>query len=128
SWSIVQLASGGSIVCSSGTTFTQTNLPGSNSLDLSGCVPLPVSFVSVEAVRNGKGASIFWTTSMEENNAYFSIEKSIDGNEFYSIGAVDGAGNSSSLQNYQFHDNTEIGKITYYRIKQVDLDGKYEYS
>jgi hypothetical protein len=68
-----------------------------------------------------------WQTASETNSSYFSIEKSADGINFSSIGTVNAAGNSSTLKQYSFTDNTPF-YINYYRLKEVDLDGKLTYS
>ena len=69
-----------------------------------------------------------WQTASELNNDYFSIERSEDGINFNSIGTVNGAGNSSTVRNYELTDS-ELSSVSiiYYRLKQTDYDGKYEY-
>lgn len=70
-----------------------------------------------------------WITASETNNDHFDIEKSSDGTEFYSIGTVEGNGNSNSILSYSFSDNS--GSCTsgcYYRLKQVDYNGDHTYS
>jgi hypothetical protein len=68
-----------------------------------------------------------WETATEINNAGFDVEKSTDGTVFNSIGFVKGVGNSVALNAYNFTDNNFI-KSAYYRLKQMDLDGKITYS
>ena len=67
-----------------------------------------------------------WVTVSEVNNAGFEIEQSEDGKGFRKIGFVDGAGNSSSIRNYQFVLKNRAD--AYYRLKQIDSDGRFEYS
>lgn len=70
---------------------------------------------------------IEWTTATETNNDFFSIEKSADAINFEVLSIVDGAGNSYKNLHYLFFDKQPFA-TTYYRLKQTDYDGKYEYS
>ncbi len=69
-----------------------------------------------------------WTTANEIENDYFEIERSLDGVNFTNIGRANGAGNSSINQYYQFIDEQPIPGINYYRLKDVDFNGNYNYS
>ena len=70
-------------------------------------------------------AYLDWQTSQEINTARFELLRSFDGMRFNSIATVRSAGNSNSVRNYNYRDNTEgTGKYVYYRLKQIDLDGK----
>lgn len=71
---------------------------------------------------------LYWSTASETNNSYFTIERSTDGENFESIGTEKGAGNSSSIYNYNFWDENPLQGVSYYRLKQTDFDGKYSYS
>jgi hypothetical protein len=71
--------------------------------------------------------NLAWETATEINNAGFDVEKSTDGTAFNSIGFVKGVGNSVALNVYNFTDNNFI-KSAYYRLKQMDTDGKTTYS
>lgn len=67
-----------------------------------------------------------WATASEQNNDYFTIEKSLDGINFNVITNLPGAGNSSTMTNYTSVDrNPSIG-ISYYRLKQTDYDGRFK--
>lgn len=92
--------------------------------------PLPVTLVSFNATANDalQEVETEWTTSLEINNHYFAIERSEDGMSFTEIGRVTGAGNHTGNLHYQFTDQQPIAGLAYYRLKQVDLDGQYEYS
>jgi sugar lactone lactonase YvrE len=88
--------------------------------------PLPVELVSFTAtVRSGK-VELSWATATEVNNAGFAIEKNTK-NVWNKIGYVEGNGNSNAPKNYSFTDNASAGKYQY-RLKQIDRDGKFEYS
>jgi hypothetical protein len=69
-----------------------------------------------------------WVTATETNNSHFEVERSFDGQRFDFIGDQQGFGNSTVEQYYSMPDNNTIAGVTYYRLKQVDYDGTYEYS
>ena len=90
--------------------------------------PLPVEFLNVTATQKGGGVAVNWSTASENNNKYFDVEKSTDGVNFTAINSVTGAGNSSTVKNYNSFDAKPSAGINYYRIKQVDTDGRFKYS
>jgi hypothetical protein len=75
---------------------------------------------------NGK-VILDWVTATELNNLGFEIQRSLDNNIFVTIGFVEGKGTSTSNQYYSFTDEG-IDGIIYYRLKQVDFNGSYNYS
>ena len=81
---------------------------------------------SNEAEREEDNIKLNWSTASEENNDYFEIQKSYDSEVFTPIGYVDGAGNSNEVLDYSYTDS-ETNKA-YYRLKQLDYDGEFEYS
>lgn len=90
---------------------------------------LPVEFTKFTASLNeNKTVKLNWTTASEKNNDYFLIEKSTNGLNFSEIGKKKGAGNSSAIKNYEFTDENPFKGVSYYRIKQIDFDGKFDYS
>jgi hypothetical protein len=92
-------------------------------------VVLPITLSGFFANRTKDNeVRVTWQTAMEKNNAYFDIERSEDGKEFRSIGQVKGKGNTSSGFNYSFTDEKPSESINYYRLKQNDTDGRFEYS
>ncbi len=93
-------------------------------------IPLPVELVDFDVKCNAekKGFDISWTTESETNNDYFTVERSSDAISWVSAGIVKGSGNSSALKNYNFTDIEPCKEITYYRLKQTDFDGKYQYT
>lgn len=90
---------------------------------------LPVKLISFTGEdRNGYN-SLNWTTASEINNAGFEIQRSTDGRDFMKIGWVKGQGNSSYDVNYVFEDKeSSTNEEYYYRLKQIDVDGRFEYS
>ena len=92
-------------------------------------VPLPIEWLSNPlAYASGEDVVIEWFTSAEWYNERFEVEHSLDGKHFIQLGAVQGAGNSSIQKTYSYlHKDAPRGR-NYYRIKQVDYDGGFQYS
>lgn len=91
--------------------------------------PLPVTFVSVEAVCSSGKIKCSWATAFESSNAQtFTVQRSYDGNNFISIGTIPCTGNTATLQQYNFTDSSNNSSSAYYRIKQTDRDGLFMYS
>lgn len=88
---------------------------------------IPVELVSFTHLRLDEGILLNWKTATETNNAGFSIERSRDNENYSEIGFVGGRGTTTEPQVYSFiDDKVESGKY-YYRLKQIDYDGKYAY-
>lgn len=69
-----------------------------------------------------------WKTASEKNNERFEIEGSHDGHTFHAIGAVKGNGTITEQKEYVFNVKNPRMGITFFRLKQIDFDGKFEYS
>jgi hypothetical protein len=89
---------------------------------------LPVELTSFTAEVVPEGVALNWVTAVEINNDYFAVERSVDGVSFETIGKQAGMGNSSVEQYYGIMDLAPKAGLTYYRLKQVDTDGTFEYS
>ncbi len=89
---------------------------------------LPVDFKSVKVESLGNNLMITWQTASETNNDFFTIEASDNGKNFETIGNFKGAGNSNQTLSYRFVYQNPKTSHQYYRIKQTDYDGKYDYS
>ncbi len=89
-------------------------------------LPIQLSYFTVK--MQDRQAEITWATDMEENNDYFSIERSADGKTFEQAATVAGAGNSTSKLVYSYTDSKALPGTSYYRLKQTDYDGKFTYS
>jgi hypothetical protein len=93
---------------------------------------LPVKLVSLTASALNNNVLVSWATASEENSKGFEVESSVDGNSFKFIGFVKGAFNSNTLLNYQLLDadafENNASNVIYYRLKQLDMDGKFTYS
>ena len=90
--------------------------------------PLPIELIDFNAFENDGIIYIDWATVSEINNDYFTIERSKDGSDFEFIDEVLGAGTSNELRTYGILDEDPYYGISYYRLKQTDFDGKFEYS
>ncbi|WP_207435392.1 T9SS type A sorting domain-containing protein [Sabulibacter ruber] len=92
--------------------------------------PLPVTWLSFDGKAKEEGNQLSWSTASETNSDFFKVERSSDGKIFLEIGEVRAKGNSSQVQRYEFTDKDLPQRVStlYYRIKQLDFDGKFEYS
>ena len=86
--------------------------------------PLPVTFVGFGANQTSKGIELIWDVTAERDVQSYIVERSVTGVDFSKIGEI--AANNSTL--YTFLDNQPIAGRTFYRIKEVDIDGKSKYS
>ncbi len=86
---------------------------------------LPVTFTSFTGVIKDNKAALSWSTVNEVNNSYFIIERSINGRSFDSVGGIRAGSNSANT--YSFSENNS-NATSYYRLKQVDLNGTFIYS
>jgi hypothetical protein len=124
-------------------TFTTFNLPvlsggktwatpvynnADGTLTLTVNAVLDVELLDFQVKSKQKSALLTWTTTSEKDNAFFNIEQSTNGTDFQTIGQVKGHGTTSSENKYAFTDATPSVGINYYRLKQVDLNGKATYS
>lgn len=80
----------------------------------------------IVSCKEGK-AEISWITATETNNDYFTVERSLDGQTFQSIGTIGGAGSSMQPRYYSLTDPEVVTGSSYYRLKQTDYDGKHKY-
>lgn len=89
---------------------------------------LPVELLDFDAQKIDKTVELNWQTASERNNAGFDLERSGNAGDWEPIGYVEGHGNSNELQQYSYLDKEPVSGYNYYRLKQIDLDGEYEYS
>jgi hypothetical protein len=91
--------------------------------------PLPIRLLYFKAKHiSPQTVSLDWSTASEENNDYFTLQRSTDGIHFTDIAVQDGAGNSNSVINYNHIDAQALSGLSYYRVKQTDFDGNYSFS
>jgi hypothetical protein len=89
---------------------------------------IPVELVSFSASMDKDYVVLTWQTATELNSNFFDVERKVSGSDWNSIGRVTAAGNSTRTIDYRFVDENVVGTISFYRLKQVDLDGSFTYS
>jgi hypothetical protein len=93
--------------------------------------PLPVKLTAFTVVRSNNASLLSWSTSSEQDNAYFVVERSLDGHAFTGLDQVSGMGTSSQTHTYHYEDVNLPPYPTnavYYRLRQVDISGNTKYS
>ncbi|MEO6550535.1 MAG: T9SS type A sorting domain-containing protein [Ferruginibacter sp.] len=99
------------------------------SLFIGGCLTLPVQLVSFTGKYSDGKAVLDWQTSQEINSDRFELLKSTDGQEFSKVASIPAAGKSNIIKNYGYQDNvTNNTNYVFYRLKQIDMDGKSTFS
>ena len=88
--------------------------------------PLPIELISFGGENIGSSNLLEWSTASEINNDYFLLERSEDGYNWEKVTRVNGAGNSTQILNYRFNDYRYTNVLNYYRLSQVDFDGRSE--
>jgi len=89
---------------------------------------IPVELVSFHALVKNNEVLLTWQTASESDNFGFEIERSTGGDEWNTIGFIPGHGTTTINHNYSFADkNLKVGTY-FYRLKQVDMNGQFEYS
>ncbi|MEK7254484.1 MAG: T9SS type A sorting domain-containing protein [Bacteroidota bacterium] len=89
---------------------------------------LPIVLTKFIAVAINEAVILTWETELEINNDFFSVERSSNGLEFFAIEKIFGKGTSLQTSQYHYVDKNPNHTVNYYRLKQVDFDGNYEYS
>ena len=100
--------------------------PDTMEINLSSAVP--IQLLSFKAGLENNQMNLFWQTASETNNQGFDIQKSRDGGSWQTIGFVKGNGTSRDIIEYNYIDKNPYNGINYYRLKQIDFDGVFEYS
>lgn len=90
--------------------------------------PLPLSWLSFNAIDEKYHVVLDWETNHEENTSHFEIQRSTNAKDFITIGEVAANNQKTNTPYRYFDDNTQLLSEIYYRIKQLDLDGKSSYS
>lgn len=89
---------------------------------------LPVSLTDFKANARDYDVNLSWFTSSEQNNKGFEVQRSSNGSDYTVLTFVNGAGESSSKLSYAFTDRNLVPGLYYYRLKQIDNDGRYKFS
>ncbi len=93
------------------------------------CSFLPVELTSFTAKAGQESIQLAWLTASEENNAGFEVQRSTDGRNFRTLTFIEGHGTTLEAQKYLFDDKElRKGQLYYYRLKQIDYDGRFEHS
>lgn len=90
--------------------------------------PLPIKLIDFTAKVSEESVLLEWITASENNNDFFTVERSFDVLDFQPVAIIKGAGSSSSNTYYSAKDNIKRNGIIYYRLKQTDIDGNFTYS
>ncbi|QQS38197.1 MAG: T9SS type A sorting domain-containing protein [Ignavibacteriales bacterium] len=89
---------------------------------------VPVELTSFTSTVSGNKVVLNWVTSTEKNNSGFDIERSADNISFTKVGFIPGYGTTTETKSYSFTDQQISAGKYYYRLKQIDYDGTFEYS
>ncbi|MET0243629.1 MAG: hypothetical protein ABW174_09175 [Flavitalea sp.] len=89
---------------------------------------LPVKLLSFTAFKTSNDVQLKWVTASEVSNDYFAVERSYDGTTFTTIATINGSATTNVQTSYSYSDNSALGTIAYYRLKQVDTKGTSSYS
>ena len=89
---------------------------------------IPVELTSFTASVVGNGVQLQWATATETNNQGFEIQRGINNRDLVTVGFVKGNGTTTEQHSYSYVDNNELMGSVYYRLKQIDFNGKYDYS
>jgi hypothetical protein len=100
----------------------------SRSILLTDCVVLPVQLVDFTAEPDGNKVRVEWATASEKENALFTVERGRTPEELRAIGSLPGAGTTTMMQHYVFHDSSPLSGLSYYRLTQTDVDGTTSHS
>ena len=103
---------------------------GTFTVQLSGSA-LPITLNNFRGERNGEKNVLIWTTQMEHDNKGFELQRSADGNNFAPLDFIASkapGGNSTTTLNYLYNDNKPFKGNSYYKLKQLDKDGRFVYS
>lgn len=109
---------------SANTLFTPTPTPPDYTGVCGSIVLLPVELTSFTGHCRNKDNILQWETASENNNDYFLLEKMSNSGEFEVVGKVNGVGNSYYTSNYEWVDDDNSGVVNYYRLRQIDYNGR----
>lgn len=107
------------------------NIIGIDDIVITANDPLPVKLLYFKGQTNGSANQLSWATATEINSKGFELQRSVDGVNFSKLSFINSKGengNSNRNLQYEFSDNKPFATSNYYRLKQTDKDGKFEYS
>src|SRR5205823_6240117 len=99
-------------------------------INIAAAAPLPLTLDLFSGQRQDNTIFLHWTTLLEQNTAWFEIQRAPDATKYETVGKVQAAGNSELPLHYEFIDNVPAPAVPkyYYRLKFIDLDGRFTYS
>lgn len=132
--SVIDVGTGGTVTVGVDLDLdTGSTITGTGGVSAGDCVgaactdsQLPITLSSFSGTSATNLVILDWATESEENFDYFDIERSLDGNNYESIGTVKGNGDSKTRIDYFFEDETPMFGLAYYRLTAIDLDGSFE--
>jgi len=138
---VIDIQSGGSVTCcqncnasnkiniGGNTAWTGNDGTVSGPAIINSTGVLPITLIFFKGAKDESGIKLTWATATEENFDKFIVERSSDGIDFVEMGEVNGAGvNTKDRRDYSFTDDAPLAYRNYYRLKNLDLDGKVDYS
>lgn len=117
-----------SVVVTTSCGDATANLPFEVVEDCGFINPLPVELISFQGASTSQGIALTWATATEKSNDRFEVQRSQDGRNFETVGTVKGNGTTSVRNDYSFTDKTAKNGLNYYRLRQVDFGGEFEFS
>ena len=128
-WGTFELTSPTNVLASRAVSGATATIPFQVVEFILGEEPLPIELGSFDVQRQNDLRRVRWTTWSESNSSHFNVQISVDGKQFEKIGRVDASGFSNNLVEYSFSSTFEQkSTLEYYRLEQVDFDGKRHYS
>jgi hypothetical protein len=112
-------------------TFSGINLQDGDRFTIGNtnfALPLPIQLTSFDAIAQQAEVKLKWSTSSELNNDFFTVQRSQDAEQWQDVIRINGAINSNERIDYETTDGLPFSGVSYYRLKQTDLDGQYSYS
>lgn len=106
----------------------ESNPSNTASFTTGGESPLPIELISFSGKAGNGMVKLTWTTGSEKNNDFFTIERAVNDKFFKEIGTLEGAGTSVSEKSYAYTDDFPPSGTLFYRLKQTDFNGDFEYS
>ena len=119
----------GTSISLSSTAYTVTLQPGEYYVYTNKEVILPVNLLSFTASKNSQHTvEVTWSTTSEINNHHYEVERSNNGTSFTALASVQPSASVAQIKQYRYTDAAPLTGVNYYRLKQVDKDGKVHYS
>ncbi|PKR82012.1 hypothetical protein CW751_01355 [Brumimicrobium salinarum] len=91
--------------------------------DVAPSKPLPIELITFDAVKKERKVELSWKTATETNNDFFTLQRSLDGKQWEKVQTIDGAGNSTSVNEYAWTDYSPLAGVSYYKLQQTDFNG-----